>query len=193
MANVLRGRDGVLAGHAGLAGLALLLVLATTGCGDHDETAATPRRGAPEASPEPALPPPAAIAPCELLTLADARAVLPGAKEGIVSHDGKSLQKGIRLYQCTYANDRGAVLVVGVRVAEDRESIAWTGASEISHGGEKRVDVGEKGWLRVDENRAVVTAVHGWCVAEVALTGAGAGARGDALVDLAKRVVDHLP
>jgi hypothetical protein len=133
----------------------------------------------------------AGIKPCELLSKAQVATVLPEPDDGFQAHAGGSLIKGVDAYQCSYSNPATNILTVILNVAADDERFEdITPGSLIREG--RKVDVGDGGWLRGEDDHIKLTAVKGRTVIDLELMAPKAREKADALVELARAVAAKL-
>lgn len=138
------------------------------------------------------------IAPCELLSAAQVATVMSGADEGYVAADGGSLIDGVDSYQCSYSNPDTDLFTVILTIAESGERFEDIEPNpslsrQMYPEAFREIQVGSGGWLAGEADDMKLTAVKGYAVIALELMAPDAGAKGDALVDLASAIAAKLP
>jgi hypothetical protein len=155
---------------------------------DARATAENPGKDATEASTS------GALEPCRLLTGEQVTTVLPEHDDGFAAKRGGSLIEGVDAYQCSYSSASGDLLTVILNVAVDADRFEKIKPSGFAMGSDAReLEVGDGGWLRGEEDDMKVTVLKGLTVIDLELLAADAGQKGDALVELARRVASKAP
>jgi len=134
----------------------------------------------------------AGIKPCELLSKAQVATVLPEPDDGFQAHAGGSLIKGVDAYQCSYSNPAMNILTVILNVAAEDERFEDIKPGSVIREGSRKVDVGDGGWLRSEDDDMKLTAVKGRTVIDLELMAPKARDKADALVELARAVAAKL-
>jgi len=134
----------------------------------------------------------AGIKPCELLSKAQVATVLPEPDDGFQAHAGGSLIKGVDAYQCSYSNPAMNILTVILNVAAEDERFEDIKPGSVIREGSRKVDVGDGGWLRSEDDDMKLTAVKGRTVIDLELMAPKARDKADALVALARAVAAKL-
>jgi len=132
------------------------------------------------------------IAPCELLTDAQISTVLPDHEPGEVAHAGPSLIDGVNAYQCTYLDEEVNMLTVVVNVASTDALFAEIKPTMWGDNDAQKIDVGDGGWIRGEDDDMKVTVLKGRAVLDLELMAPGAKGKSAALVELAKAAAAHL-
>jgi len=134
----------------------------------------------------------AGIKPWELLSKAQVATVLPEPDDGFQAHAGGSLIKGVDAYQCSYSNPAMNILTVILNVAAEDERFEDIKPGSVIREGSRKVDVGDGGWLRSEDDDMKLTAVKGRTVIDLELMAPKARDKADALVALARAVAAKL-
>jgi len=136
------------------------------------------------------------IVPCELLTSEQVETVLPGHDGGFTAMSGGSLMKGVDSYQCSYSDEEYNLLTVIVHVAADAENFDWvrpkSGIIKSMHKNAIDLNIGDGGWLYGNPDDMQLKASKGYTVIELELMSPNAGEKGDALVELAKVLINKI-
>jgi len=132
------------------------------------------------------------IAPCELLTDEQVATVLPNHMPGDVDHAGPSLVDGINAYQCSYLDEEVNMLTVVVNVAATDKLFAEIKPTMWGDTDAQKIDVGDGGWIRGEDDDMKVTVMKGRAVLDLELMAPGAKAKSAALIELAKAAAAHL-
>lgn len=168
-----------------------ILIAALCGCN-------TPKEGSGlQATADEAAEPPdssstSGIQPCKLLTSAQVSTVLPGHDGGMVAHSGGSLTKGIDAYQCSYVNRSAGLMTVILNVAQNEELFSWIKPSEGSHREHRKIDIADRAWVYGEEDDLRIEVVKGLTVLELKLMDKGAQAKSDAMIELARILVEKI-
>jgi len=135
------------------------------------------------------------IVPCELLTVKQVETVLPGTDEGYTASSGGSLMKGVDSYQCSYSDEAYNLFSVIVHIAATKDDFDWIKPKKDvieSYKDFRKLDIGDGGWLYGESNEMKVRASKGFAVIELNLSLENAGEKGDALVELAKILINKI-
>jgi hypothetical protein len=135
------------------------------------------------------------IVPCELLTVKQVETVLPGTDEGFTASSGGSLMKGVDSYQCSYSDEAYNLFTVIVHVAATKDDFDWIKPRESIGDDYKdahKLTSGDGGWLYGSPDDMKVEVVKGYKVLELHLISPFAGEKGDALVELAKILINKI-
>lgn len=128
------------------------------------------------------------LQPCELLTSEQVSTVIPDHDDGYVAHAGGSLIEGVDAYQCSYSNQSTDIFTVVLNVAVDDERFDDIKPSGTFRSDDTKVDVGDYGWIFVEDDDVKVEAVKGRTVIDLELLAPGAIERKDAVIALARAV-----
>jgi hypothetical protein len=132
------------------------------------------------------------IQPCKLLTAAQVATAIPNPSAGFVANAGGSLIEGVDAYQCSYTNDAANVLTVILNVAVDDARFEKIKPSPSLHSDHREIGIGDAAWLYGDENDAKVEVVKGRTIIDLELRAPGATGKSEALMELARLVVQQI-
>ena len=135
------------------------------------------------------------IVPCELLTVKQVETVLPGTDEGYTASSGGSLMKGVDSYQCSYSDEAYNLFTVIVHIAATKEDFDWIKPRKSigeDYEDARKLTIGDGGWLYGEPNDMKVEIVKGFTVIELKLMSDNAKEKGDALVELAKILINKI-
>jgi hypothetical protein len=133
-----------------------------------------------------------AIQPCKILTAAQVGTVLPNHDDGMVTDSGDSITKGIKSYGCSYVNKETNLLTVVLSIAENEERFSWIKPSEGSHRDDRKIEIGDYGWVYGDPNNLKVEVVQGLTVIDLKLMAPGAQAKSAEMIELARAIAQGL-
>ncbi len=126
------------------------------------------------------------IQPCKILTSAQVAMVLPNHDNGMVTDSGDSIMKGVKSYGCSYVNQNANLLTVVISIAENAERFSWISPSEGSHRNDRKIEVGDHGWVYGDSNDLKAEVVQGLAVIDLKLVAPGAQAKSVEMIELAR-------
>ena len=115
--------------------------------------------------------------------------MLPGHDGGSVAADGGSLIKGVDSYQCSYARVEGTdvlLLTVIVHKAKDDAAFEQIKPSSSFHDDHQPVEAGDGAWVYGDDKDLKLQMLKGRNLVELELMTPDAGAKKDAVVELAR-------
>ena len=133
-----------------------------------------------------------AIQPCKILTAAQVATVLPDHDDGMVTDSGDSIMKGVKSYGCSYVSKDANLMTVVLSIAENAERFSWIKPSEGSHRDDRKIDIGDRGWVGGDPNHLEVEVVQGLAVIELKLIAPGAQGKSAQMIELARVIAQGL-
>lgn len=133
-----------------------------------------------------------AIQPCKILTAAQVATVLPNHDDGMVTDSGDSIMKGVKSYGCSYVSKDANLMTVVLSIAENEERFSWIKPSEESHRDDRKIDIGDRGWVYGDPGNLMVEVVQGLAVIDLKLMAPGAQGKSAEMTELARVIAQRL-
>ena len=103
--------------------------------------------------------------------------------------------KGVDSYQCSYSDEAYNLFTVIVHVAATKDDFDWIKPRESigdDYKDARKLTAGDGGWLYGSPDDLKVEIVKGFTVIELNLSLENAGEKGDALVELAKILINKI-
>jgi hypothetical protein len=133
-----------------------------------------------------------AIQPCKILTPAQVSTVLPNHDDGMVTDSGDSIMKGVKSYGCSYVSKNANLMTVVLSIAENQERFSWIKPSEGSHRNDRKIDIGDRGWVSGDPNELKIEVVQGLTVIDLKLMAPGAQKKSAEMIELSRVIAQQL-
>ncbi len=101
--------------------------------------------------------------------------------------------KGVDDYQCSYTNRSTGLLTIVLNIAQNDERFSWIKPNADSHRNDRTINIADGGWVYGRDDDLKVEVVKGRTVIDLELMEAGARAKADAMVELARLIAAEIP
>ncbi len=83
------------------------------------------------------------------------------------------------------------MMTMVVSIAENEERFSWIKPNEDSHRDDRKIDVGDRGWISGDANKLEIEVAQGLSVIELKLMAPGAQGKSPQMIELARVIAQQ--